>query len=110
MSRRLFGIVVLALALAACGKGDNNGGGAAGEDSVKTGPGTTADTITLGYLPDLSGVFAPNGKAMMEGANLYWDAKNEAGASAVARSSWPSRTPATTRRRRSRRTSRCPAT
>lgn len=80
MSRRPFAIVVLALALAACGKGDDNGGGgAAGEDSVKTGPGTTADTITLGYLPDLSGVFAPNGKAMMEGANLYWDAKNEAG-------------------------------
>jgi ABC-type branched-subunit amino acid transport system substrate-binding protein len=79
MSRRPFAIVVLALALAACGKGDDNGGGAAGEDSVKTGPGVTADTITLGYLPDLSGVFAPNGKAMMEGANLYWDAKNEAG-------------------------------
>jgi len=84
MSRRPFAIVVLALALAlalaACGKGDDNGGGgAAGEDSVKTGPGATADTITLGYLPDLSGVFAPNGKAMMEGANLYWDAKNEAG-------------------------------
>jgi ABC-type branched-subunit amino acid transport system substrate-binding protein len=78
MSRRLFGIVVLALALAACGKADD-GGEAAGEDSVKTGPGTTADTITLGYLPDLSGVFAPNGKSMMEGANLYWDAKNEAG-------------------------------
>ena len=78
MSRRLFGIVVLALALAACGKADD-GGEAAGEGSVKTGPGATADTITLGYLPDLSGVFAPNGKSMMEGANLYWDAKNEAG-------------------------------
>ena len=47
--------------------------------SVKTGPGATADTITLGYLPDLSGVFAPNGKSQMEGANLYWDAKNKAG-------------------------------
>ncbi len=80
MSRRPFAIVVLALALAACGKGDDNGGGgAAGEDSVKTGPGVTADTITLGYLPDLSGVFAPNGKSMMEGANLYWDAKNADG-------------------------------
>ena len=78
MSRRLFGIVVLALALAACGKADDSGE-TAGEGSLKTGPGTTADTITLGYLPDLSGVFAPNGKSMMEGANLYWDAKNEAG-------------------------------
>jgi ABC-type branched-subunit amino acid transport system substrate-binding protein len=80
MSRRPFAIVVLALALAACGKGDDDGGGGApGEDSVKTGPGVTADTITLGYLPDLSGVFAPNGKSMMEGANLYWDAKNADG-------------------------------
>jgi ABC-type branched-subunit amino acid transport system substrate-binding protein len=79
MSRSAFAIVVVALALAACGKGDDNGGGAAGEGSVKTGPGVSADTITLGYLPDLSGVFAPNGKSMMEGANLYWDAKNAAG-------------------------------
>jgi ABC-type branched-subunit amino acid transport system substrate-binding protein len=80
MSRRLFSIAAMALALgvAACGKGGAEGGGGGGGD-VKTGPGTTADTITLGYLPDLSGVFAPNGKSMMEGANLYWDAKNKAG-------------------------------
>jgi ABC-type branched-subunit amino acid transport system substrate-binding protein len=80
MSRRLFGTVtvVLALAVGACGKGGDDGGDAA-DGGVKTGPGATADTITLGYLPDLSGVFAPNGKSMMEGANLYWDAKNEAG-------------------------------
>ena len=81
MSRRLIvSIAVLALTVAACGKGgaeESTGGG--GEGSVKTGPGTTADTIALGYLPDLSGVFAPNGKSMMEGANLYWDTKNEEG-------------------------------
>ena len=81
MSTRMVGIlaVVLALAVGACGKADDDGGGGTGEGGVKTGPGTTADTITLGYLPDLSGVFAPNGKSMMEGANLYWDAKNKAG-------------------------------
>jgi ABC-type branched-subunit amino acid transport system substrate-binding protein len=83
MSRRPFGILAVTLALAlavgACGKADDDGGGGAGEGGVKTGPGTTADTITLGYLPDLSGVFAPNGKSMMEGAKLYWDAKNKAG-------------------------------
>lgn len=77
-------VLALAVTVAACGKGgaEENAGGepaGGGEAAVKTGPGTTADTITLGYLPDLSGVFAPNGKAMMEGANLYWDAKNEAG-------------------------------
>ena len=72
--------VVLALAVAACGKGGaEEEPTGSGEQAVKTGPGASADTITLGYLPDLSGVFAPNGKAMMEGANLYWDAKNKAG-------------------------------
>ena len=81
MSRRLVGTLAVALALAvgACGKADNDNAGGTEKGGVKTGPGTTADTITLGYLPDLSGVFAPNGKSMMEGAKLYWDAKNEAG-------------------------------
>ena len=71
--------VALALAVGACGKGGDDSGGGGGSGGVKTGPGATADTITLGYLPDLSGVFAPNGKSMMEGANLYWDAKNKDG-------------------------------
>jgi ABC-type branched-subunit amino acid transport system substrate-binding protein len=86
MSRHVIApvVVALALAVAACGKGGADQGssspsGSGGANAVKTGPGATADTITLGYLPDLSGVFAPNGKAMMEGANLYWDAKNKAG-------------------------------
>ena len=81
MSRRLASITAVALALAvgACGKGGDDSGGGGGSGGVKTGPGATADTITLGYLPDLSGVFAPNGKSMMEGANLYWDAKNKDG-------------------------------
>ena len=68
--------------VAACGKGgaeESSGGAGSSDGAVKTGPGATADTITLGYLPDLSGVFAPNGKSQMEGANLYWDAKNKAG-------------------------------
>jgi ABC-type branched-subunit amino acid transport system substrate-binding protein len=79
MRRSLAVVVALALAVAACGKGGDEETGNAAEGSVKTGPGATADTITLGYLPDLSGVFAPNGKSQMEGANLYWDAKNKAG-------------------------------
>ena len=72
---------VLALVVAACGKGgaEEEPTAGSGEQAVKTGPGASADTITLGYLPDLSGVFAPNGKSQMEGANLYWDAKNKAG-------------------------------
>jgi ABC-type branched-subunit amino acid transport system substrate-binding protein len=81
MSRRLIAAFAAALALtvAACGKGGAEESTPSGEGAVKTGPGATADTITLGYLPDLSGVFAPNGKSQMEGANLYWDAKNKAG-------------------------------
>ena len=83
MSSRLVGSIAVALALvvAACGKGgaEESSTGSGSETAVKTGPGATADTITLGYLPDLSGVFAPNGKSQMEGANLYWDAKNKAG-------------------------------
>ncbi len=82
MNRRLVASIAVALALtvAACGKGGaEESTGDAGEGAVKTGPGATADKITLGYLPDLSGVFAPNGKSQMEGANLYWDAKNKAG-------------------------------
>ena len=81
-----------------------------GEAAIKTGPGATADTITLGYLPDLSGVFAPNGKAMMEGANLYWDAKNKAGGICDRQIKMTSRTRAMTRRRPSPPTSSCPAT
>ena len=84
MRRGLVGLTIaLALIVAGCGKGgaedSADKGAPSGEAAIKTGPGATADTITLGYLPDLSGVFAPNGKAMMEGANLYWDAKNKAG-------------------------------
>ena len=53
---------VLALVVAACGKGGaEEEPTGSGEQAVKTGPGASADTITLGYLPDLSGVFAPNG-------------------------------------------------
>jgi ABC-type branched-subunit amino acid transport system substrate-binding protein len=83
MSTRLVAstAVALALTVAGCGKGgaEQSTGAAAGAGAIKIGPGATADKITLGYLPDLSGVFAPNGKSQMEGANLYWHAKNQAG-------------------------------
>ena len=46
--------VALALVVAACGKGgaEESDTGSGSEAAVKTGPGATADTITLGYLPD----------------------------------------------------------
>ena len=73
-----------------------------GSGDVKTGPGVTADTITLGQLTDLSGVFAPLASAFTQAQELYWDSRTPRAASAAARSSSSPRTPPTTSRRRSR--------
>ena len=70
-------------AVGACGKAEEDtGGGAAtggGANEVKTGPGVTADTITLGQLTDLSGVFAPVATAFTQAQDLYWKQRNAAG-------------------------------
>ncbi len=67
---------LLAVPVAGCGsKGESSGGGSSG--GVKTGPGVTADSITLGYLTDLSGVFAPLAKPIVQGTQQYW--KQEGG-------------------------------
>ena len=84
MRRRLITstFVVLALALAGCGKaqeqsnGDTSGQGKA---AIKTGPGVTDKTITLGSLMDLTAVFAPNSKSILQGGKLYWDQVNKDG-------------------------------
>jgi ABC-type branched-subunit amino acid transport system substrate-binding protein len=77
-------LICLVLVLAAgCGsKGSSNnassgGGGSSG--AVKTGPGVTAKTITLGLLTDLSGVFAPLGKPIVQANRLFWKEKNAQG-------------------------------
>src|SRR4051812_27583971 len=70
-------VCVLAVPLAACGsKGKDSGGGGG---SVKTGPGVTNDTITLGLLTDLSGVFAPLAKPIVQETKLYWKDQNAKG-------------------------------
>lgn len=75
--------VLLALALAATGCStkakttDTGGGTAAG--GVKTGPGVTASTITLGVLTDESGVFASLGKTVSQGNQLGVDELNAGG-------------------------------
>jgi len=75
--------VLLALALAATGCStkakttDTGGGTAAG--GVKTGPGITASTITLGVLTDESGVFASLGKTVSQGNQLGVDELNAGG-------------------------------
>jgi ABC-type branched-subunit amino acid transport system substrate-binding protein len=76
-------VCLLLVALAGCGgKGSENktssgGGGASG--AVKTGPGVTSKTITLGVLTDLSGVFAPLGKPTMQANQLFWKERNAQG-------------------------------
>jgi len=77
MNRRLLAAAVaLPLALAACSKAQTAGQDAGG---VKTGPGVTAGTIKLGSLVDLTAVFAPLGKSLVQGTQLYWKQQNAAG-------------------------------
>ncbi|MDP9135851.1 MAG: ABC transporter substrate-binding protein, partial [Actinomycetota bacterium] len=71
--------LLLALVVAACGKADDDSGGSTGAGGVKTGPGVTAKTITLGQLTDLSGVFAPLATAFTQAQELYWKERNAAG-------------------------------
>ncbi len=80
---RVLATALLALgtvALGACGKDDDTGGGGGGgEGGVKTGPGVTAKTITVGELTDLTGVFGVLGKAITQGNELFWEKQNAAG-------------------------------
>jgi ABC-type branched-subunit amino acid transport system substrate-binding protein len=72
-------VCVLVVPLAGCGsKGKSSGGGGA-SGSVKTGPGVTDKTITLGLLTDLSGVFAPLAKPIVQETKLYWKDQNANG-------------------------------
>lgn len=54
---------------------------AAGEGSaaVRTGTGVQGDTIRLGVLTDLSGVFAAIATDLTNGEQLYWDQRNAQG-------------------------------
>lgn len=71
--------IAAALALSACGKGDDGGGGGGESGGVKTGPGVTADTIRIGEMTDLTGVFGVLGKAITQGQQVYWDGQNAQG-------------------------------
>lgn len=69
--------LLLGFVVAACGKAEKDSGSSSG--GVKTGPGVTAKTITLGQLTDLSGVFAPLATAFTQAQELYWKERNAAG-------------------------------
>ncbi len=74
--------VALLLTASACSTKASNGSsgsGGGGAGAVKTGPGVTANTITLGDLTDLHGVFAALGKSITNANKLYWDQQNAKG-------------------------------
>jgi ABC-type branched-subunit amino acid transport system substrate-binding protein len=77
MNRRLLALsAALCLALTGCNKatsGDQNAGG------VKTGVGVTDTTIKLGSLVDLTAVFAPLAKSVVQGTQLFWKQQNASG-------------------------------
>ncbi len=51
---------------------DNSSSGSSGGSQVKTGRGVSGDTIKLGSLTDLTGVFAALGKDITNAQALYW--------------------------------------
>jgi ABC-type branched-subunit amino acid transport system substrate-binding protein len=77
MNRRILALAAtLILTLTACSKA-TSGDQSAGE--LKTGPGVTATTIKLGSLVDLTAVFAPLSKSLVQGTQLFWKQQNAAG-------------------------------
>ena len=73
---------LLAGAVAGCGgKGEDSGGSSGGGESgsIKTGPGVTDKEISLGLLTDLSGVFAPLAKPIVQATQEYWKEQNAKG-------------------------------
>jgi ABC-type branched-subunit amino acid transport system substrate-binding protein len=77
MNRRLLAAAIaIPLLLSGCAKAKSNAQDSGG---VKTGPGVTASTIKLGSLVDLTAVFAPLGKSLVQGTQLYWNQQNAAG-------------------------------
>ncbi|MFI6450521.1 ABC transporter substrate-binding protein [Streptosporangium amethystogenes] len=81
--RRIAVLALLALAVTACASEKATGGAAApsavGGDGVKTGPGVTADKITIGLMTDLTGPYASFGKSLTQAQQLYFEQTNAAG-------------------------------
>lgn len=72
-------LVLLAVLLAACSTKSNGTGGAGKANGVKTGPGVTKSTISLGVISVLSGPYADVGKPVLQAAQLYFDELNSQG-------------------------------
>ncbi|MDH2430729.1 ABC transporter substrate-binding protein [Sphaerisporangium sp. TRM90804] len=73
-------LAALALAVTACASDKATGGApATGGDGVKTGPGVTADKISVGMLTDLTGPYASLGKSITQAQQLYFEQLNAQG-------------------------------
>ncbi|MCZ4124929.1 ABC transporter substrate-binding protein [Streptomyces sp. H39-S7] len=72
-------LAVLALGASACSTKGDTGTNSAGSDGLKTGPGVTDTTITLGALTDLTGPYASLGKSIVNAQQLYADQLNASG-------------------------------
>lgn len=72
-------ITALALSATACSTKSGADANGAGSDGVKTGPGVTEKTITLGALTDLTGPYASLGKSIVNAQQLYTDQLNASG-------------------------------
>ncbi|MFF3946485.1 ABC transporter substrate-binding protein [Streptomyces sp. NPDC001902] len=83
--QRLRSTVVLTAALTcvltACGGDEGTAAvdGPVDANGVKTGPGITDSTITLGVLTDLSGPYGPLGRSVLQAEKLYADQVNAEG-------------------------------
>jgi ABC-type branched-subunit amino acid transport system substrate-binding protein len=71
--------LALALAAAGCSTKAATTGSTAPSSGIKTGPGVTGTTITLGVLTDESGVFAGLGTPLTQAEQLYWQQQNARG-------------------------------
>ena len=78
--RTLFaGLAVLAVTASGCSTKSADNGDGTDSSGVKTGPGVTADKITLGALTDMTGVYATLGKSITQAQQLYFEQLNQAG-------------------------------
>lgn len=77
LKRPLIAMTVVTLSLAGAGCGTKGGAGTSTSDNgVKTSRGISGDTIKLGSLTDLTGVFAALGKDITNAQALYWEKQN----------------------------------
>ncbi|MEO3786908.1 ABC transporter substrate-binding protein [Actinocorallia sp. B10E7] len=73
------GLAVLAVTAAGCSSKSTTDEGGTDANGVKTGPGVSEKTITLGALTDLTGVYATLGKSITQAQQLYFQEINDAG-------------------------------